>query len=359
MESEELGSDSSFNANYDGVNGNKNPGDGRGFIQLTGRSNYQKAGRYLGIDLENQPELAAFPSIASKIARWFWQFGTKENLNTFSDGTFYGFSRITSLINGGLNGFKERVELLETAAKTLQCGELMKGRGENCTINGKQGVCKPICNVGMVGKKFCGCNGKTVANQCQGPANIRCCDEKCSNNMDLTFVLDSSGSVGSIDFERAKTFVGQFVDKLEISPNKTQVALVKYATSVDIENYLNSTNSKSPLLTFISRITYTGGSTATGDALNACFDIYSPAKGMRNSSTGVSKVIVVLTDGRSNTGRQPIPVADALKAQKISIISVGVGQNLNLNELNGISSRNRFYRANDYNQVSLIYDELN
>lgn len=320
--------------------------------------NYRRAGLDLGIELENYPELAAFPSIASKIANWYWEKGASENLNTLSDGTFYGFSRITDLINGGLNGFKERVDLLEAAIKKFECGGLMQGRGENCIINGNQGVCKAICNVGLVGKKYCGCNGKTVANQCKGPADIRCCEEKCSTDIDLTFVLDSPGSVGSINFGKAKKFAYEYVKQTDIGPNKTQVALIKYSTNVKIESYLSTFNSKIPLLDFITKIDFISGSTATGDALNECFNIYSTDKGMRKSSSAISKLIIVLTDGQSNVGVRPIPVANSLKEQKISIISVGVGLYLNLNELKGISSNNRFYRVNDFNQVSLIYNEI-
>lgn len=66
------------NTVYGGRMGNKNAGDGfkfrgRGFTQLTGRDNYEMAGKALGIDLVNNPELAANPEIASKIALWKWQ----------------------------------------------------------------------------------------------------------------------------------------------------------------------------------------------------------------------------------------------------------------------------------------------
>lgn len=61
---EEYGKDSYFKK-YDGRKslGNTEPGDGlrfkgRGFVQLTGRTNYTKFGKILGIDLVNKPELA-------------------------------------------------------------------------------------------------------------------------------------------------------------------------------------------------------------------------------------------------------------------------------------------------------------
>lgn len=52
--------------------GNLSPGDGKrypgkGFVQLTGRANYKKAGDRLGIDLVNNPDRAMEPDIAAKI----------------------------------------------------------------------------------------------------------------------------------------------------------------------------------------------------------------------------------------------------------------------------------------------------
>jgi len=57
--------------------GNIYPGDGvkykgRGLIQITGRDNYTKAAKALGIDLVNKPELLEQPEWAVKSACWWW-----------------------------------------------------------------------------------------------------------------------------------------------------------------------------------------------------------------------------------------------------------------------------------------------
>ena len=51
---------------------------GRGFVQLTGRRNYTDAGRTLGIDLVNKPELAAQADAAAKILVWYLKQHQKE-----------------------------------------------------------------------------------------------------------------------------------------------------------------------------------------------------------------------------------------------------------------------------------------
>jgi predicted chitinase len=88
--------------------GNTQPGDGkrfkgRGYIQLTGRANYAAAGKALGLDLVNNPELAAKPENASRVAAWYWN---SRGLNKLADqGNFDG---ITKRINGGYNGKADR-----------------------------------------------------------------------------------------------------------------------------------------------------------------------------------------------------------------------------------------------------------
>lgn len=67
--------------------GNTVPGDGflykgRGPIQETGRDNYRRDGRTLGIDLERHPEIVAFPSIGLLVGCLFWK---RMGLNAWAD----------------------------------------------------------------------------------------------------------------------------------------------------------------------------------------------------------------------------------------------------------------------------------
>jgi predicted chitinase len=102
--------------------GNTERGDGkrfkgRGAIQLTGRDGYRKVGRALGLSLEEQPELAAAPENAFRIAGWFWTKGKPQDMNLLADRR--EFKRITKLINGGYNGLADRIQKYERALAAL------------------------------------------------------------------------------------------------------------------------------------------------------------------------------------------------------------------------------------------------
>lgn len=109
--------------------GNLYPGDGRRFkgrgpIQLTGRSNYQKFGNLLMVDLVLLPELAATPEYGFRIAALFW---TLKKLNALAD--MGELKEITRRINGGYNGLEDRIRRYELAKQVLGAS----GQGSNQT----------------------------------------------------------------------------------------------------------------------------------------------------------------------------------------------------------------------------------
>jgi putative chitinase len=99
--------------------GNTEPGDGtlfrgRGLIQITGRANYRACGDALGVDLVAEPDLLESPVLAARSAGWFWE---THGLNEMADrGDIRG---ITKRINGGLNGYQDRLAYLESAQRRL------------------------------------------------------------------------------------------------------------------------------------------------------------------------------------------------------------------------------------------------
>ena len=115
-------------AMYGGRMGNVNPGDaykfrGRGHIQLTGRDNYAAASKALGVDLENNPDLAADPEVAAKVATWYW----KKNPKLAKAAKSGDVESATQVINGGQNGIAHRKELFAQYSSEAGKGGLAAG----------------------------------------------------------------------------------------------------------------------------------------------------------------------------------------------------------------------------------------
>ena len=109
----ELGGSSYF-ARYEGDSslGNTKPGDGflfrgRGIFQITGRWNYAHYAAKLGEPLLDNPNLAAQPTVAVKIACAFW---TEHGIGRLADAD--DVEGVTRKINGGLNGLADREAIL-------------------------------------------------------------------------------------------------------------------------------------------------------------------------------------------------------------------------------------------------------
>lgn len=77
------------------------PDYGRGFIQLTHRSNYLKCGNHLGIDLLGDRDRALRPDTAAQIFAWYW---TVERPMLPIRADEHDWSEVRRLVQGGSSG---------------------------------------------------------------------------------------------------------------------------------------------------------------------------------------------------------------------------------------------------------------
>jgi len=101
--------------------GNTQPGDGarfkgRGYIQLTGRDNYQRIGRQVGVDLIGQPQVANDPGIAGLILA---QFLKNREAAIRAAMAAHQLAKARRLVNGGSHGLDRFVETYEKAMALL------------------------------------------------------------------------------------------------------------------------------------------------------------------------------------------------------------------------------------------------
>lgn len=106
-------------ANQNG-NGSVSTGDGykfrgRGFIQITGKSNYKNLSKDTGIDFVNKPDLLLEEVNSMVAALWFWD---TNRLNTYADND--DVKTVTRKINGGYNGLDDRKRLIDNFKKIFK-----------------------------------------------------------------------------------------------------------------------------------------------------------------------------------------------------------------------------------------------
>lgn len=98
---------------------------GRGYVQITGRANYSKAGDWLKLDLLGNPDLALHPTVAAQVLvrgcsnGWF----TGKKLADYLPGDYVGARRI---VNG-----TDRAELIAGYAEAFEAALMALGDAEN------------------------------------------------------------------------------------------------------------------------------------------------------------------------------------------------------------------------------------
>ena len=176
------------------------------------------------------------------------------------------------------------------------------------------------------------------------------CELACSSNLDLTFVLDASGSV-HYDFELVQRLATRIVWGLNFVNSRVRVGIITYQETERVEFVLDQYVTKEEV---INAIAFTHDPTIIGtntaDAIGTTRrDMFTAANGDRN---GVDNVAIVISDGRSNiNSANTIPEADDARNDGIRMIAVGVGSRFDRGEVVGIadspSSLNAFFMEDE------------
>ena len=159
-----------------------------------------------------------------------------------------------------------------------------------------------------------------------------------ANDIELFFVTDSSGSIGFYNYELMKSFMHDITNTFEIGPNNVQVGVLSYASYPILQFYLNTHSNKADVLSAINSLPYTSGGTDTAAALNYVRSYgFTESNGARPASEGIPKVIIVITDGKSNSYSATVAAATALHNEGYIVFAIGI-HGADMNELNAIAS---------------------
>ena len=157
-----------------------------------------------------------------------------------------------------------------------------------------------------------------------------------NSKADILFLLDTSGSLSSYDFNEEKRFIVNLLNEISVSFESTRVEVIPFGA--DAGRYINqisephntknkcSFNEKFNVLYQSIYGWMTNMKQAFELAYQVCFGTYSGGK--RLSVSALRTVVILLTDGYWNwPWNDPSPVARAqqLYNADVEVIAIGVG----------------------------------
>uniref|UniRef100_A0A914E3R1 VWFA domain-containing protein n=1 Tax=Acrobeloides nanus TaxID=290746 RepID=A0A914E3R1_9BILA len=179
---------------------------------------------------------------------------------------------------------------------------------------------------------------------------------KCDSSIDLMFILDSSGSIGSGVFENVRNFVTTVVANLTLSEERNRVGIIEFSDNVIVVSPF-STN-KTAIINAANQMPYLGSGTATTQALDKAADVFSRTG--RDPTSGYPWVAVLITDGAPDNSVTALNAATNLKSMGVTLFVVGVG-NENFTNLQTTASKPTcvyFYSLDNYNSLASAFPEI-
>uniref|UniRef100_A0A3Q3EBL5 VWFA domain-containing protein n=1 Tax=Hippocampus comes TaxID=109280 RepID=A0A3Q3EBL5_HIPCM len=154
---------------------------------------------------------------------------------------------------------------------------------------------------------------------------------------DVVFLVDSSGSIGSTDFQEVRRFLRTVVSEFDIGPDNVRVGLAQCNQDPFLEFSLMEHLDKDSLLAELDNLPFRGGCTETGEAIDFIrTQLFNESAGSR-ASQGVSQIAVVITDGVS--GDDVVQPALRLRQHSVTVFAIGVGGGANVTELDAIANQ--------------------
>jgi Ca-activated chloride channel homolog len=140
----------------------------------------------------------------------------------------------------------------------------------------------------------------------------------------IMLVTDHSRSMESDDVSpdrlaAAQKAANQFLDQV---PGKVRVGIVAFSTAPDAVQA--PTTDREPVRQIIDA-QFPDGATATGDALSVALQSITSDTGEGTGGKKPPSAIVLLSDGKTTTGRPPVAVATEAGKQKVPIYTVSLG----------------------------------
>lgn len=180
--------------------------------------------------------------------------------------------------------------------------------------------------------------------------------EECTETeeADIYFLVDGSGSIKPQDFLDMKNFMNGVIDMFTIGADRVRVGVVQYAdiqkTELTIDQYVTKPHIKAAIKIIKQR----GYGTLTGKALNFMQSLFKEAALSRR--VGVPQILITITDGKSQdivTG----PAA-SLRNAGIKVYAIGIRDAVDTELLDIAGKEKRKFYVHNFDSLNIIRKEI-
>jgi collagen type VI alpha len=181
-------------------------------------------------------------------------------------------------------------------------------------------------------------------------------EKGCGNPADIVFVLDESGSIWGPHFTKQLEFVEHVVDTFDVRPGKTHIGVLTFGTDVRVIFNVGQIRGEDELKAAIKAIRQMRGETYTHEALRRTrVEMFSGA----HTRPDVPHIVIVITDGESNFPDRTAAEAELAHGAGLQIFAIGVGQQVNRQELEAIASEpDMVFQVDDYTVLDGLRQRL-
>lgn len=185
-----------------------------------------------------------------------------------------------------------------------------------------------------------------------GAAGLDGIPPPCARAADIVWVLDGSGSIGTSNFELVRRLVDDFALLFPIAPQPLpgssyggevqgiRMAAVEFASQSDGLAVIplagvGAASSSSAFIASMRNLPYFGGGTDTAYGIGGGMN---QLRGYpRGPAAGAARVLIVLTDGYSNSQTATLAAAADVRSLGVAIAVITVGSSINWDEIVGMA----------------------
>ena len=162
---------------------------------------------------------------------------------------------------------------------------------------------------------------------------------------------DADGSNTARDFEIELKITKEMLNSFHITPTDTRVGLLLYGRNAIVAVHLNTYRSKAELEDLVKTLKNYGNGNRMDKALNLSrTDMFNENKGARK---GIPKSLVIFSNKKSDVN--PIIEAQKLRDLGVKIVTIGVGQHMDKDELFHISGKkDQVFNAKNLEEVGNV-----